>query len=642
MSDIIRLLPDSVANKIAAGEVVQRPVSVVKELLENSIDAGATNIRLILKDAGKTLIQVVDDGKGMSETDARMCFERHATSKISAAEDLFALRTMGFRGEAMAAIASVAQVELRTKQREQELGTKIQIEGSKIIEQSVCQTAVGTSISVKNLFFNIPARRQFLKSDSIELKHIIDEFQQIAISHCHISFSLHHNEEKLFQLPATQLRHRLVGIFGNKINANLIPIEEETDVLKITGYICKPDFAKKTRGEQFFFVNTRFIRSGYLHHAVMTAYEDLLAKKLFPFYAIFLEIDPSKIDVNVHPTKQEIKFDDERLVYNYLRVTVRHGLAQHNITPSLDFEVENGIAQHLDTSSLTPKDDHPISLSSKHLSGANDNNKKENISYKRPERSPLEESNLRNWEKLYEGLGKSDKFPTMTPLGNDEQTTDNDNEQEEQTFSSKMSSSSEENKLIDEQIRDVHPSQKVYQLHLRYILSPIKSGFMLIDQNAAHQRILYERFLGIFRNRQALTQSQLFPTTIQLSASNAQLLRSILNDIQQLGIDIREFGGTSFVIHGMPIELQNKDYQLLIEELLEQYEYHLHLQLDIHDSLARSVAYHSAIPQGRPLAEMEMHQIIDELFACQMPQISPNGRKTFITIELDELKKRFE
>lgn len=625
MSDIIQLLPESVANQIAAGEVVQRPVSVVKELLENAIDAGAKNIRLILKDAGKTLIQVVDDGIGMSETDARMCFERHATSKIRRAEDLFSIRTMGFRGEAMAAIASVAQVELRTKKREQELGTRIIIEGSKVLEQSVCQTAVGTSISVKNLFFNIPARRQFLKSDSIELKHIIDEFQQIALSHNDIFFSLHHNEEKLFHLAPSALRQRIIGIFGNKINPKLIPIEEETDVLKIHGFVSKPEYAKKSRGEQFFFVNTRFIRSNYLHHAVMQAYEDLLDKKLFPFYAIFLEIDPAKIDVNVHPTKQEIKFDDERLVYNYLRVTTRHALAQHHVTPSLDFEVESGIAQHLDPTAM-PTNDSPIY---QQLPVMNKGNEEEGTrifsggGYKPLKRSPLEESNLRNWEKLYEGLGKSE----------DQQPDDED----AMKFSSKVSS---EERLFADEVS--HRIQKdPYQLHHRYIISPIKSGFMVIDQHAAHQRILYERYLGIFRNREAVVQQELFPHTIQLAPADAQLLKSILNEVQQLGIVIEEMVGNSFVIQGMPAELQQYDYQKLIEELLQQHQENLQLQLGLHDSLARSVAYYSALPAGKTLAAREMQQLIDELFACEVPHKTPHGRKTFITIELEELVERF-
>ena len=338
MSDIIQLLPDSIANQIAAGEVIQRPASAVKELLENAIDAGATEIQLVLKEAGKLLIQVVDNGKGMSDTDARMSFERHATSKIKNANDLFALTTMGFRGEALASIAAIAQVELKTRQEGQELGTKIIIEGSKVLSQEPCQCQVGTSISIKNLFFNVPARRNFLKSNSVENRHIIDEFSRVALANSNVFFSLHHNQNELYHLPIGNLRQRIVGVLGNNGNKKLVPMSEETDVVKFSGFVSKPEYAKKTRGEQFFFVNNRFIKSGYLHHAIMNAYEDLLPENSYPLYVIFMELDPKIIDVNVHPTKQEIKFEDEKIIYNYLRVATRHALGQYSITPTLDFD----------------------------------------------------------------------------------------------------------------------------------------------------------------------------------------------------------------------------------------------------------------------------------------------------------------
>lgn len=625
MSDIIKLLPDSVANQIAAGEVVQRPVSVVKELLENAIDAAGRTIKLILKDAGKTLIQVVDDGIGMSETDARLCFERHATSKIQRAEDLFAIRTMGFRGEAMAAIASVAQVELRTKKRDQELGTRVVIEGSKVLEQSPCQTAVGTSVSVKNLFFNIPARRQFLKSDSIELRHIVEEFQQIALAHCDLFFSLHHNEERLFHLPPAPLRQRIVHLFGNKINEKLIPIEERTDVLGISGYIGKPEYAKKTRGEQYFFVNNRFIRSNYLHHAVMSAYEDLLPVKHYPFYAIFLDIDPARIDVNVHPTKQEIKFDDERLVYNYLRVTARHGLAQSHHTPQIDFDTEPAIDKHLDASKLQPDSDAPLYTQLPVLKHQDDRSERQTGNNdSRRERNPLYESNLRNWERLYEGLGKEGGEGGDAP-------------EDHQTFASKLSV---EPALFDQDAGGIQ--KEPYQLHNQLIISPIKSGFMVIDQNAAHRRILYERYLDIYRNREALPQQELFPHTIQLSPADAALLKSMLDELQQLGLVVEALSGNAFVVQALPAEWQAGNLQTLLEDLLEQHKQNLQLRLGLHESLARSMAGYSAIPAGKALERREMQLLIDQLFACSLPHLTPCGRKTFFVMDLSELLARFD
>ncbi|MDC0230533.1 DNA mismatch repair endonuclease MutL, partial [Aureispira] len=457
MADLIQLLPDHIANQIAAGEVIQRPASVVKELLENSIDAGAKNIRLIIKNAGKTLIQVVDDGIGMSETDARMCFERHATSKIRKAEDLFIIRTKGFRGEAMATIAAIAHVEMRSKRHKQELGTKLEIAASKVLLQEPCQTASGTSVSVKNLFYNIPARRHFLKSDTVEMRHIIDEFQHVALAHPEIFFSLHHNSDKLYHLPVSNLRQRIVGILGNKINTSLIPIDEETDILKISGYIGKPESAKKTRGNQFFFVNNRFIKSGYFNHALLNAYEDLLPEKTYPLYVIFFSIDPAKIDVNIHPTKQEIKFEDERLVYNYLRVSTRHALAQSSITPSLDFEVESSISKHLDHSNPTT-----ITFTTNDNQQGETFSSKANISpkklsnFNKPEKTEQQITNQQNWEKLYENIEEDalkqgqelqqDKHNLFSSsISNDE----HDSDHQELILSSKASSSQSEQEKTD-------------------------------------------------------------------------------------------------------------------------------------------------------------------------------------------------
>jgi DNA mismatch repair protein MutL len=637
MADIIKLLPDHIANQIAAGEVVQRPASVIKELMENAIDAGAKNIKLIVKDAGKTLIQVIDDGIGMSETDARMSFERHATSKISTAEEIFKIKTMGFRGEALASIAAVAQVELRTKKREFDLGVKIVIEGSKIIEQEPCQTLSGTSISVKNLFYNIPARRTFLKADNVEMRHIIDEFQQIALAHSDIFFSLHHNGEKVYHLSAGNLRQRIVGIFGNRSNPALIPISEETEVLKIYGFIGKPEFAKKLRGEQFFFVNNRFIKSSYLHHALMLAYEDLLPDKMYPMYTVFFEMDPAKIDVNVHPTKQEIKFEDEKLIYNYLRVTARHALAQNSITPSLDFEQDLIIFEENKITNPVEKDEDDENLIyesriSGNFSGfqhfkseIGDKGLKGTSFNWKNEKTQQETNNLKNWEKLYQGLVSQD---------NTEDTDD-----ENQSFESSLSFSGE---MSESENKSETFGSQLYQLHKSFIVSSIKSGLMLVDQSAAHQRILYEDYLQSLEKNIPLVQNSLFPVNINLSPAQSSLMLEILTDLNNLGIDIREFGKNSFVIHGLPAEMKSVNEQKMIEELLEQFRNGLSLKLNARENLAKSLAVQTAVKQGTALSQSEMQGIIDRLFSCEQPFSSPSGKKTFIKIEMTELLKRFE
>ncbi|MCB0633464.1 MAG: DNA mismatch repair endonuclease MutL, partial [Lewinella sp.] len=400
MADVIQLLPDAIVNKIAAGEVIQRPASVVKELMENAIDAGSSSVKLVVKDSGKTLIQVIDDGCGMSETDARMALERHATSKIRQAEDLFAIRTMGFRGEAMASIAAVAQMEIRTRRRQDELGTRILIEGSEIKTQEACQCDAGTSISVKNLFFNIPVRRNFLKSNTVEMRHILDEFQRIALANPDIFFSLHHNNTEVFHLPPSNLRQRVVNVFGTPYNKRLVPVEEETDAMKLSGFISKPEFAKKTRGEQFFFVNQRFIKSAYLNHAVLTAYEDLLPSDTYPLYVVFIDIDPGKIDINVHPTKQEIKFEDDRLIYNYLKVAIRHSLGKYKVMPTLDFDQEGSFSS-VRIKPISPT--RPATISTFKL-GERASSGKSGGSRPDTDDSPRQKSNLENWESLYEGL----------------------------------------------------------------------------------------------------------------------------------------------------------------------------------------------------------------------------------------------
>ncbi len=613
MTNVIQLLPESVANQIAAGEVVQRPASVVKELMENAIDAGASSIRLIVRDAGKTLIQVVDDGCGMSETDARMCFERHATSKIREAKDLFSIRTMGFRGEAMASIAAVAQVELRTRRAVDELGTRVAIEGSTLIAHEPCQTAAGTSVAVRNLFYNVPARRNFLKSDAVEMRHIIDEFQRIALAHPEIFFSLHHNDQELFHLNPSTLRARIVKIFGEAVNKKLVPVQEETEVLRISGFVGKPDYFRKARGEQVFFVNRRFIKSSYLHHAVMNAYEGMLPPDTYPLYVLFLEVDPSRIDVNVHPTKQEIKFDDERLVYNYLRVAIRFALGVHNVTPTLDFDQEPAFVVR------------PTPLPEAPPHGGRVGNR----SWGPREPSATSDEQLRHWQRLFEGM-RADTANTLPSQATEEVVGQ---------------SAVGGGQLIesDAEATPFSKAQRVpYQIHSRYIVSHIKSGFLLIDQQAASERILYERYLDALRQQPVTTQQLLFPKNVELSTADAALLRSLLPEVNRLGFDIAEFGGNTFVIHGVPTGMESDlSEEALLERLLEQYQHLLEPDLGLHERLACALARSTAVRSGRTLSVEEMQVLVDQLFACSQPYRSPSGRLCFITFELEELQRRF-
>lgn len=628
MADLIQLLPDAIANQIAAGEVIQRPASVIKELMENSIDAGSTSVKLIVKDAGKTLLQVIDNGCGMSETDARMAFERHATSKIRASEDLFAIRTMGFRGEAMASIAAVAQVEMRTRRQAEELGSRLVMEGSEIKTQEACQCTAGTNISVKNLFFNVPARRNFLKSNTVEMRHIIDEFQRLAIANPDIFFSLHHNNTEVFHLPPGNLRQRIIALFGSAYNKRLVPVSEETDALKLYGFVGKPEFAKKTRGEQYFFVNQRFIKSGYLNHAVVTAFEELLAADTYPFYIIFIDIDPARIDINVHPTKQEIKFDDEKLVYNYLKVAIRHSLGQYSIMPTLDFDQETSFSANR-VKPVTPPESTVDSYTreSKATAGNGGHYTNGNINYTGEEKR--QQNNLQNWQKLYEGIGN----PT-------DEGTDTGETESSFTIQSEWS---KENTL-DDQAKSFSKQQRPpYQVHASYIVSHIKSGFLLIDQQAAHERILYENYLHVLEKQSASTQKQLFPKKIDLAPADAAVLRDIIPQINLLGYDIQDFGQNTFVINGIPAEMAgHRNEEKAIEILLEQYKSNLELKLDTKENLARSLARSTSIKRGQALSVAEMQTLIDKLFACAIPFSNPTGRNCFITFELDDLAKRFE
>lgn len=618
MSDIIQLLPDAVANQIAAGEVVQRPASAVKELVENAIDAGADKIQLIIKDAGKSLIQVIDNGCGMSLTDARMCFERHATSKIRKAEDLFAIRTMGFRGEAMASIAAIAQVELKTRRHEDELGSCITIEGSEVISQEPCAANAGTSISIKNLFYNTPARRNFLKSNPVEMRHIIDEFQRVALAHPEIFFTLHHDSQEVYHLPGTTLKQRIVHLFGNNYNQRLVPVEEDTTIIKLRGFVGKPEFARKTRGEQFFFVNNRFIRDSYLNHAVTTAFEELLPDDCFPFYVLFIDIDPSKIDINVHPTKTEIKYQDEKAIYAIIRSAVKRSLGRYNITPSLDFDQENSI-EHL----ITPKPFEEI-IAPTISFNPNFNPFADKAEKPRQEHPFLRESGgykkdpiPQNWDTLYEISKKETLFQHEI--------------HEEKTIA------------VDEQDVSKPSERQLFQIHNRFILSQIKSGFMLINQQAAHERILYERFLQQLQNHSGVSQQSLFPQSVTLNGADFELLKELLPDIRSLGFDIREFGKNTVVVEGIPAELNNVGEHELLEQLLEGFKNNMAiLKLDKRDNLARSLARNGAIKSGAKLSLEEMNQLIDQLFACESPNQALNGKPVISTFTMNELMERFE
>jgi len=612
MFSIIQLLPDHVANQIAAGEVVQRPASVVKELLENAIDAGATDIKLICKEAGKVLIQVIDNGKGMSVTDARLCFDRHATSKIKKAEDLFDLHTKGFRGEALASIAAIAHVELKTKQNQEELGTHIIIEGSKIISQEVAVLPVGTSFLVKNLFYNIPARRNFLKSDIVELRHIVDEFQRVALSHHTIHFTFYHNGSDLFNLPPSNIRQRIVNVFGGKTNEKLVPINEETEIVIIDGFIGKPEYSKKSKGEQFFFVNDRFIKSGYLHHAILAGYEGLLRDGGQPSYFLHLKVPPHTIDINIHPTKTEIKFDDEQSLYAILRSSVKHSLGQFNVAPVLDFDRDSNL-------------DIPYNYESKQAEvpaieyDRNFNPFKENTSTNNNNNYTAKIPKSPSWESLYTGINQNliDVSPHIF---------------ETETVSSSLFTDTE---------KDFNATS-VYQLHKKYIVSPIKSGMLVIDQQRAHQRILYEQFLKNITIKQANSQQLLFPLTVHFSSHEITILNSIKQSLESTGFVFEEVSSTNIVISGLPVTMQEGEVTKVLEELIVDLLQEIpEASFSQMDSMAKSLAKSLAIKTGMYLTEREQENIVNGLFACKEFSISPFNKTIFITFSTEDLDKKF-
>ncbi len=610
MSDIIQLLPDAVANQIAAGEVIQRPSSAVKELLENAIDAKADTISLVIKDAGKALIQVNDNGIGMSDTDARLSFERHATSKIKSSADLFKIDTKGFRGEALASIAAIAHVELKTKKEGSELGTKIIVEASEVKEQEPCTTSKGTSFSMKNLFYNVPARRNFLKSNPVEIKHIIDEFQRVALVHAEISFSMYNNGNEVFNLNKGTFRQRIVAMFGDKYNQKLVPVTENTDLVSIEGFVSKPEFAKKTRGEQFFFVNNRFIKNAYLNHAVQNAFDQLLSKDQFPSYFLKLTIDPAKIDINIHPTKTEIKFEDERSIYAIIRTAVKQALGKHNISPTLDFEQESSFNVPLF------KNTDSIKAPTIRVTPGYNPFETKTVSPP-PKRQPTD-----NWESLYSSFEKdsADIIQHIEPKKEAQQVISSnwDNEEEDE-------------------------AQTLLQLHNKYILTQLKSGFLIIDQQRAHERILFEEFSKNLEEGKGSTQQLLFPETVDFTNADAELMNEIIAEIKTLGFELAKVGRNSFVISGMPAELKEQNIKKTLENLLEQFKLNeSELKLKRRENLALSMSRSASIKAGKKLGEEEMKALVDQLFACDMPYTLPNGKPTIITLNLNDLNQQFD
>jgi len=612
MSDIIQLLPDAVANQIAAGEVIQRPASVIKELVENAIDAGAKKIKVIVKDAGKSLIQVIDDGSGMSATDARLSFERHATSKIRKAEDLFAIRTMGFRGEALASIAAIAQVELKTRQEHEELGSHIVINGSELETQEFITCDKGSNFIIKNLFFNIPARRRFLKGESTEFRHILVQFQRIVMCYPDISFSLSHNGHDVYQLPPSNHQKRILHLFGNSIQQNLIPIKTETSLVTINGYIGKPEHAKKTTQHQYFFVNQRFMRHPYFHKAVMMAYDNILAGDTQPSYFIYFDIDPDRIDINVHPTKTEIKFEDSPAVFQIIRAAVKEALGKFNIVPSIDFDQEGS----LDIPILNKNAEFrspQIGINPNYNPFDNEEDEKQTSytqsSYKK------ENNNLDNWEQLYAGLEQTQ---------NDVEYTEN------QQLSFPEEKSQQAN------------TGNIFMLKNKYIVTPVKSGLMLINKRRAHERILYEQFIMGMQNSHAVSQVSLFPTTLNLSHHDNELLAEIKDDLYSIGFDIQEFGKNSYVINASPAAFENLDPVILIEHFLEIFRgTEGDIKKDAREKIAISMAQAAAIDYVSSLTEYEMKALIDSLFSCQIPNFTPTGKTIIQILGMEEIEKKF-
>ncbi len=621
MSDIIRLLPDSVANQIAAGEVIQRPASVIKELVENSIDAGAKHIDVIITEAGKSSIQVIDDGKGMSETDARLSFERHATSKIKEASDLFALHTMGFRGEALASIAAVAQIDLKTRQEGDDLGTHLVISGSKFESQEVISCQQGCNFSVKNIFFNIPARRKFLKSNQTELTNILNEFERIVLVNPDINFTLHNNETEMFNLPATQLRQRIIGVFGKKINQELFSLEVDTTMVKISGFIGKPESSRKKGAKQFFFVNGRYMRHPYFHKAVMEAYENLIPSGEQISYFIYFDIDPSNIDVNIHPTKTEIKFENEPAIWQILAAAVKESLGKFNAVPSIDFDTEDmPEIPAIDTSYYSGIEPPKTTYNP-------DYNPFNTGSYSPSSYS----SESRNWSKLYEGLDNS-KSDNIEPFDNDF----------EDNYISTIPASEEVNTDPFAESMNENSTQH-YQYKGRFILTSVKSGLMIIDQQRAHIRILYEKYINQIRNRQHASQGMLFPDIVQFPVSEIPTLESILEDLSFLGFELTSLGGGSYAINGVPAGIEGLNPSELVKNMVHTaIEKECKVKDEVENILALTLAKSAAIVPGQVLTNDEMNSLVDSLFALATPNYTPDGKTVLHVLEESEIEKIFK
>ncbi len=594
MADRIQLLPDNIANQIAAGEVIQRPASAVKELLENAVDAGATEIRLLVNDAGKSLIQVSDNGSGMSDTDARMCFERHATSKIRDINDLFHIRTMGFRGEALASIAAVSQVELKTRREEDTTGTLLQVENSRVLVQEPVAAARGTTITMKNLFFNVPARRNFLKSNAAEMRHIVDEYIRVALAFPGVFFSLTSNGQQVFHLETGSLKQRILQLLGNQYGTRLVPVKENTDYLNVYGFAGKPETAKKTRGEQYFFVNNRFIKSPYLNHAVMSAYQDMITPDSYPAYVLFIDLDPEQVDVNVHPTKQEIKFEDEKIVYAFIHAAVKHALAQFSITPTLDFELDPSI-QGLDAIQKPFTSDKQAATQSSSI--------------------------FRTFTEAHQAHRiTSDAMPEPFPATKTEQFT------REPMF----------------QRLQFEEQAPLLQLFNTYIMAPAAEQFILVHQQSAHERVIYERLLQASEGKPVAAQRSLFPTTLDPSPSDAVILQELLPDLHQVGYLIEPFGNHSFVIQGTPADVEAGNEKQVLEKIIEQYKFFSsELKLPRREMLIRSVASQQSIKSGTPLTQREMQQLLTDLFECRQSNSTPTGRPTYLEFKKEQLEKMF-
>jgi DNA mismatch repair protein MutL len=617
MQNVITLLPDSVANQIAAGEVVQRPASIVKELLENAIDAKATFIKLIIKDAGKTLVQVIDNGLGMNPVDARMAFERHATSKIKKAEDLFQLHTKGFRGEALASIAAVAQVELKTKRAEDIVGQLIIIEGNKFIKQEECQAPTGSSFSIKNLFFNIPARRNFLKDDNVELKHIIDEFERVCLPHADIHFQLYSNGNEIYNLPPASLIERISGLFSKSLQGKLVQINEITDVVKISGYVGKPESAKKRRGDQYFFVNDRFIKSPYLHHSIAEAYRELISNDSHPAYYLFLEVNPEFIDINIHPTKTEIKFQDEKIIYAILHSSVKRALGKANLAPSLDFNSEMSFEIDYTKSVSQPtvnvnRDYNPFNSNSPKSSNSSSG-------YKEPQESDLQKNNKQNWESLYQNYSLTDYKAEIENL--------------------QLEKQAEQTKLDHQAF-----THKGFQLYNKYIISAHENGLLVIDQQRAHERILYEHYIATKdQNFGAASQQVLFPVTIELTPNDFMLLETLMPHFKLLGFEIEPFGKNTIVVQGTPAELGEFNTQEMVEGILETYKLNtFDVKMDPFENMCKSMAKSAGIKYGKQLDGQEITLMLEHLFLCENPMYSPNGKPVIMEMSKLELDAFFK